>query len=126
MTLFDIFKWLGILFGLSIGSMVGKAYFGPGGWLLCSILFAFGGLLLGSIPELWAMHQLRRLSPPFKKFLEERELREKSVEQIRTALHAPGTSQVIPYFRELERRGEDLSTEIPFVLDMLGNRSRKR
>ncbi|WP_406694277.1 hypothetical protein V5E97_24685 [Singulisphaera sp. Ch08] len=120
MTLHDIYRLIGILFGLSAGSTIGRAYFDLGGWFACIILFALLGFMLGSLPEVWDEY---RYSAEFDEIMKQPDITEISVEQLRTNLRDPRTYNPYEHLIELDRRGEDISIEFPFVLDMLCDES---
>jgi len=106
-TIFDAFWRIIPALGIVLGGLAGHRLFGPIGLVIGAILGLIIGSFLGKLPGnrmLIAIH---------------RELKDKSDDDLRASLRSPDCKYPNITLLELNRRGVNISSELPVVLDML-------
>jgi hypothetical protein len=106
-TFFDLLKLVGVIVGISFGVAGGTRVFGVVGGVTGALVGGYLGFVLGRIPENKVMRAVVR------------QLRRKSVAELRAYLHSPKCPTPNFVLLELRHRGEDTLQELPVVLDLL-------
>jgi len=106
-TFFDLLKLVGVVVGIAFGVAGGARVFGVVGGITGALVGGYLGFVLGRIPEDKAMRSVVR------------QLRRKSVAELRAYLHSPKCPTPNCVLLELHQRGEDILQELPIVLDLL-------
>ena len=108
-TIFDLFRLVTSLSMTLAGGVAGN-HFGFIGILFGVIIGFIAGCFIGSLPIFWATRAFH------KRFSD------KSSSFLRSVLHKAEPDVLYPpnfILLELQRRGEDISSELPMVLDLL-------
>lgn len=106
-TLFHALVFVGLGIGAIFGARAGLAMFGAVGGVVGGVAGAIAGCTLGRIPHLLALRSVAR------------DLRSKSVAELRVDIQSLGCLAPNCALLELHRRGEDICQELPKVLDLL-------
>lgn len=106
-TLFDILPLLGAGVGLIVGVVGGDRLLGMPGVISGALFGGALGFIAGHIPFVVALRMLSR------------ELAAQPVTELRTSLRSADCPAPNVILLELQRRGEDIRSELPVVLEML-------
>ena len=106
-TLFHLFQLLAVVFGLIIGAIVGKGWFGLVGLFIGAIVGVCIGIFIGRLPMVIAGYWANK------------EFREKTVPELHQYLRGPVWPAYHMAFAELSRRGEDISALFDVVRGLL-------
>jgi len=112
-TIFDWLEALGLMFGLAMGVAVARA--SRSGWL-AGIGFALLGACIG-----WVVGWLPAV---LREWYRRRGLSKATTDALRTRLRDREIDMWLPYnlvIHELQRRGEDIRSELPFVVRLLSD-----
>lgn len=113
MTIFDVLTLCGLIFGTVLGYRFG-AHAGAVVGVLGAALGAAFGLILARLPYLLALISTKR------------SLRRRASSDLRALLADPHFLAPNVVLLELKSRGEDISDDLPQVLDMLVDSSQQR
>jgi hypothetical protein len=107
LTLFDVLQLLGAWVGLVVGIVSGERFFGTLGAIVVALVGAVLGFVAGTIPFVLVLRMVSR------------DLAAKTVAELRADLRSPNCLAPNVILLELLRRGEEIHSELPVVLDML-------
>ena len=106
-TLFDLLQLVGFIGGLVLGIALGADSFGIVGGIVGGIGGFFIGAIIGRLPLIATL------------WLQARQFKSHSSDELRQSLHRDDCLTPNLHLLELQRRGEDIQTELPLVLQML-------
>lgn len=106
-TVYHLLRFVSIYAGCVFGVTTGVEWFGVIGGVVGAIAGGFLGSVVGNLPEFFILRSISR------------DLRRKSTGELREYLHKQGGPAPNILLLELKRRGEDINSELPIVLDLL-------
>jgi hypothetical protein len=106
-TVFHVSVLVGIGGGVALGWTHGTQLYGPAGGLAAAVASGYAGFLVGRLPELVVLWSLCG------------SLASKTSDQLHALLHGPDCQAPNLVLLELQRRGEDVRSELGLILDLL-------